>query len=124
MDYVLVVDDNKAMADALCDMLRLLDVRPLAAYGPREALYRIRTHPPQMVFLDINMPGVDGFEVFAYLRREPNMDKVPVAVVTSDDQEETRQRAYAMGAVAFIVKPPTLEALEAALSHLLAEGED
>jgi len=123
--YVLVVDDSKAMADALCDMLRLLDVQPRAAYGPREALYLIRQERPRMVFLDIHMPGVDGFEVFAFLRREPNMGQVPVAVVTSDDQPVTRQRAYGMGAVAFIVKPPTFEALEAALAHLskVADGD-
>jgi len=118
MGYVLVIDDHKAMADALCDLLKLLDVQARAVYGARDALYAIRKEAPQAVFLDINMPGVDGFEVFAFLRREPNMRDVPVAIVTSDDQQETRQRALAMGAVAFIVKPPTLEAIETALTHM------
>lgn len=120
MSYALVVDDNRQMADTLVEMLTLLDVPARAVYGARDALYLIRHQAPRMVFLDINMPGVDGFEVFAFLRREPNMRNVPVVIVTSDDQEVTRQRAREMGAADFIVKPPTLDAIERVIRILEA----
>ena len=45
---------------------------------------------PCLIILDINMPGVDGTEILAYLRREPDLIPVPVFVVTSDDQPETQ----------------------------------
>ncbi|HEY2979653.1 MAG TPA: response regulator, partial [Anaerolineales bacterium] len=67
------------------------------------------------VLLDINMPGVDGTEVLAFLKREPRLSAIPVIVITSDDQPETRQRVLTGGAVAMIIKPATIDALEEAL---------
>jgi two-component system chemotaxis response regulator CheY len=61
------------------------------------------------------MPGIDGFEVMAYLRREPRLAKVPMVVVTSDDQPETLARARKAGALDVIIKPASLESLENAL---------
>ena len=61
------------------------------------------------------MPGVDGLEVLAYLRREPRLAPVPVVVITSDDQPETRKRVMKSGATEMLIKPATLDALEGAL---------
>jgi CheY-like chemotaxis protein len=58
---------------------------------------------------------VDGTEVLAYLKREPRLMKVPVIVITSDDQPETRQRVMQGGAQAMLIKPATIDALEDAL---------
>jgi CheY-like chemotaxis protein len=71
---------------------------------------------PRFICLDINMPGVDGTEVLAYLKREPRLMKVPVIVITSDDQPETRQRVMRGGAHAMLIKPATIDALENALN--------
>ena len=70
---------------------------------------------PRLILLDISMPGVDGLEVLAYLRREPRLAPVPVVVITSDDQPETRRRVMIGGATAMLIKPATLDALENAL---------
>ncbi len=115
MPTVLVVDDNAAMADALCSMLSVMDVKAVAAYGPRSALQMLDTVQPDAVFLDLSMPGVNGIEVLTFLKREPRLEKVPVIVVTSDDQPETHQRVKEAGALQVIVKPATFEAIEGAL---------
>ncbi len=112
MPNALVIDDNRQMADSLCQMLDLLGVSAEAAYGSRTGLLRLTEHVPDIVFLDINMPGVDGFEVLRYLRRQPQLANTPVVVITSDDQPETVQRAQELGAMALIVKPTSIEALE------------
>jgi CheY-like chemotaxis protein len=65
-----------------------------------------------MIFLDLNMPGLSGFEVLSYLRREPSVRHVPVFVVTSDDQPETAARAHNDGASSVLIKPISIEALE------------
>jgi CheY-like chemotaxis protein len=112
MSIALVIDDNKESADFVCQMLEHLGLDARPAYGPRAAMLAINKITPDIVFMDINMPGVDGFEVLAYLRRYPNMSGVPVVFVTSDDQPETAKKASETGALLVMIKPATMEGLE------------
>ncbi len=113
MDGV-IIDDNRQTADALQQMLEILELPARVAYGSSPAIVMLGSLVPRFVCLDINMPGVDGTEVLAYIRREPRLKKVPVIVITSDDQPETRQNMLKGGAQAVLVKPATLDSLEAA----------
>jgi CheY-like chemotaxis protein len=113
----LIIDDNRQTADALRQMLGVLDVEARVAYGSSPAMDILRAFTPSLILLDINMPGVDGLEVLAYLRREPRLAPVPVVVITSDDQPETRARVMKGGATAMLIKPATLDALEGALKE-------
>jgi len=115
MTDALIIDDNRQTADALKQMLDVLDVPARTAYGSTPAISLLGAFTPSLILLDINMPGVDGTEVLAYLRREPRLVPVPVIVITSDDQPETRQRVMKGGATAMLIKPATLDLLEAAL---------
>lgn len=110
----LIIDDNRQTADALQQMLGILELPARVAYGSSAAMSVLGSLIPRFVCLDINMPGVDGSEVLAYIRREPRLMKVPVIVITSDDQPETRQHVLKGGAQAMLVKPATLDALESA----------
>jgi CheY-like chemotaxis protein len=110
----LIIDDNRQTADALQQMLQILDLPARVAYGSSAAMSALRSMIPRFVCLDINMPGVAGSEVLAYIRREPRLMKAPVIVITSDDQPETRQRALKGGAQAILIKPATIDALESA----------
>ena len=111
----LIIDDNRETADALQQMLVVLGVPARVAYGASPAISALSKMTPRMVLLDINMPGVDGTEILAYLRREPRLVPVPVIIITSDDQPETRQRVMRGGAIAVIIKPATIDTMEAAL---------
>jgi CheY-like chemotaxis protein len=115
MPIALVIDDNKQTNEALVQMLKIWDIHTRSALGPSVALKILGEITPNIVFLDINMPGVDGFEVLAYLRREPRLAGVPVIIVTSDDQPETAKRALAGGASAVVLKPVMVGILESAL---------
>ena len=112
MNDAIIIDDNRSMADALHQMLTILDISARVAYGASPAMSLLSGYTPGLILLDINMPGVDGLEILAYLRREPRLVSVPVIVITSDDQPETRTRVMKGGATAMIIKPVTLEALE------------
>lgn len=118
MSGVLVIDDNRSTADALCQMLSVLGLEAHSAYGSRPALAILGAQTPQLILLDINMPGVDGLEILAYLKREPRLATVPVVVVTSDDQPETRRQVMAAGANDMLLKPVALDALENALKEI------
>jgi CheY-like chemotaxis protein len=115
MSTALVIDDNRQTADALCRILEIVGMTARSAYGPRAALMQINEAMPDVIFLDLNMPGVDGFEVLAYLRREPRLSRIPVVVITLDDQPQTAKRARQRGALDVIIKPFTVESIEAAL---------
>lgn len=65
---------------------------------------------PDMIFLDLKMPGRDGFDVLTWLRKEQKCD-VPVAVLTSSPEEVDRRRAHELGAGEYLLKPPTSDVL-------------
>ena len=108
----LIIDDNRSTADALKQMLDMLDLPARVAYGSSPAMSVLGSYVPHFVCLDINMPGVDGLEILAYLRREPRLISVPVVIITSDDQPETRHKVMQLGAQAILIKPVTLDSLE------------
>lgn len=115
MTYALVIDDNRQTAEALAQMLTLWDIPAKMSLNPSSAMLLLEEVTPRVVFLDINMPGVDGFEVLGFLKREPRLAGVPVIIVTSDDQPETARRAREGGAAALVIKPVMAEMIEDAL---------
>ena len=115
MPTALIVDDNRTMADGVAQILDLLGVQAEVAYGARTGMIMLQQNTPDVIFLDINMPGVDGFEVMAYFRRLPQLKDVPVIIITSDDQPETALKAKTTGVLSLIVKPASVENIENAL---------
>jgi CheY-like chemotaxis protein len=116
MTEALIVDDNRQTADALHQMLDVLGVPSRVAYGSSPAIAILGGgFTPSLICLDVNMPGIDGIEILLYLRREPRLVRIPVIVITSDDQPETRRKVMSGGATALIIKPATIDTLEQAL---------
>ena len=118
MPAALVVDDNRQTANSVCRMLELLGITARPAYGPRAAILHIERFIPDVVFLDINMPGVTGFDLMTYLRRDPRLENVHMVVITSDDQPDTARRAHDTGALSILIKPIGMEDLERVLRKI------
>jgi len=115
MNEGLVIDDNRQTADALNQMLGILGFTARVAYGSSSAMEILGSgFTPRFICLDINMPGVDGTEILTYLQREPRLKPIPVFVITSDDQPETRTKVMRLGATVMIIKPATIDAMEEA----------
>lgn len=83
------------------------------AYLKGDADFEDRTrHPlPDLIILDLKMPGMDGFEFLQWLRREPDFKTLPVLVFTALNTVEDRARALAEGASGYFMKPPDFAAL-------------
>jgi CheY-like chemotaxis protein len=123
---VLVVEDDRKIAQSLAAQIGVLGHTVGIAYGPRMALQQLSEVIPDVIFMDINMPGIDGVEVLRFLRRDPMTADVPVIIVSAEEQEKIKQDAFEAGANYYIVKPPTLEEIEKALNqvvHLMLPGE-
>jgi CheY-like chemotaxis protein len=91
MSFALIIDDSKQAADALVQMCQLLGLQARVAMNPAGGMSILGSTVPKVIFLDINMPGVDGFEVLGYLRREPLVMNVPVIIVTINLKQQIRQ---------------------------------
>ena len=66
---------------------------------------------PSLIFVDLKLPYLSGFQVLEHIRTNPSLVGIPVAVLTSSAEERDRQRAFALGAKAYLVKPPTPQML-------------
>jgi twitching motility two-component system response regulator PilH len=87
-------------------------------YGSSAAISYLKEGAPDLIFLDINMPGVSGFEVLKFIGREPHLAGVPVFIVSSENQDETREQALRQGARGFLTKPVSVELIEEVLQSI------
>ncbi len=79
--------------------------------------------PPNIMFLDLKMPHVNGFEVLEWMRRHAECPRTPVVVLTSSNQQADQERAESLGASLFLTKPPTPEQLRESLQKHQARAE-
>ena len=111
----LIIDDNRQTADALNQMLAVLGFKARVAYGSSPAMDIVGERVYTEVYLSRYQHARRGWtEILAYLRREPRLMPVPVFVITSDDQPETRTKVMKLGATAMLIKPATIDAMETA----------
>jgi PAS domain S-box-containing protein len=113
---ILVVDDVPASAKTLAMMLQSIGQDVDIRFDGASALEAVESRRPEIVFLDIAMPGMDGYEVARRIRRTPGTQQLTLIALTGYGQEQDRQQALAAGFNDHVVKPTSLEALE----HMLA----
>src|SRR2546423_879217 len=99
----MVIDDDKRTADYLADQLHLLNHKSIVAYGPRAALTQLAFERPEIVFLDVNMPGIDGFEICRFLRRDPRTRNTPIVIISANEEQGYKDMARLSGANYYIV---------------------
>ncbi len=107
----LVIDDNRDAADTMVALLLLLGHEARCAYGGDEAVSVAQAFAPEVVFLDLNMPDGDGFEVLRRLRRLPGLADVFAAATTGYGQQSDRDRTREAGFNAHLTKPVSIEHL-------------
>ena len=116
---VLVIDDNQDAADSTAMLLGVLGAQPHVAYDGESGLAAIRAWQPDLVLLDLGMPGMDGFEVARRIRADAQTARMPVVALTGWGQQQDRQRTQAAGFDRHLVKPADPQALQAVLEAFL-----
>jgi CheY-like chemotaxis protein len=102
---VLVVDDNRDLAESLALVLRLWGHEVAVAFDGPEALAAARAQAPEVMFLDIGLPLLDGFEVAKQLRSEPEMKRMRIIAVTGYGRDEDVRRSREVGIDLHLTKP-------------------
>jgi two-component system CheB/CheR fusion protein len=115
---ILVVDDNEDSAESLAMLLQLTGHEVRTAHSGPEALAAAEEHRPDLVFLDIGMPGMNGFEVASRLRQQPETRNVLLVAMTGWGQEEDRRRSKEAGFDQHLVKPLDPRDLEELLARV------
>ncbi len=113
---VLVVDDNRDIANSVASLLRLLGHTVLAAYDGRTALVAARDFTPDTVLLDLMMPDMDGFEVARKLREMEALKAVKIVALTGFSQPAYIEATEAAGFDLHLTKPATAQELLGALT--------
>ncbi len=110
-DWVLVVDDDTANLKMASRILVSEQMRVSCLKSGEDALKFLQENKPDMVLLDLHMPGMDGFETIAAIRADEKTADIPVIFLTADDDRDTEAKALTAGAMDFIKKPFVPEVL-------------
>ncbi|MDP2310195.1 MAG: hybrid sensor histidine kinase/response regulator [Pseudomonadota bacterium] len=116
---ILLVDDDPRQVTVLHAHLEPLNHTLLTASGGEEALLLIEDQPVDLILLDLRMPGIDGIDVLHHIRARPELERMPVVLITSMHEREARLRAIEAGANDFVEKPPDGAILRARVTNLL-----
>jgi two-component system, chemotaxis family, chemotaxis protein CheY len=120
MKTILVVDDSTTMRRMIMAALRGLgDVAFDQAVSGLEAIERLSLAPVDLVVLDLNMPDIHGFEVLRFVRTHRSFEHLPVLVLTTRGDEQSRATALEEGATAYLTKPFAPETLLPEVRRLL-----
>ncbi len=110
---ILLVDDEKEFVESLSERLELRNLKPDVAYDGEQALETVKKEKPDVMVLDLRMPGIDGLEVLRQVKKKhPDIE---VVVLTGHGSEEDEKEARRLGASDFLKKPVEMEDLVGAL---------
>lgn len=123
MKRVLVADDQESSRELVRTVLEHAGCIVEEAADGREALGKIEANPPNLVVLDLHMPGLDGFAVMQALRNDTRYTLLPVVALTASAMQGDKERALAAGFTDYMTKPISLSTLRARLLQLLAEDD-
>jgi two-component system, OmpR family, response regulator len=115
---LLVVDDEESLADLLVEALSFQGYDVTAARTGLEALDAVEAARPDLIVLDVNMPGLDGFEVVRRLRS--GEEALPVIMLTTSDDPKDIGASYSCGVNGYVLKPSRFEDLLALIRDLCA----
>jgi CheY-like chemotaxis protein len=113
---ILVVDDNRDAAETLCDLLDLWGHETVEANDGRSALEAVKRYDPELILLDLSMPGMDGYEVARRLQEEHLLGTITLIALTGYGQAEDRRRTREAGFHHHLTKPVDPETLRALIS--------
>lgn len=119
MARILIVDDSPTDVRVLSGMLERAGFQTLSASSAEEGMVRARQEQPDLILMDIIMPGVNGFQATRALSRDPETSSIPVIIVTTKSMETDRIWGLRQGAKDFVPKPPNERDLVARIQTLL-----
>lgn len=120
MALILIVDDSPTEVHVMKTALERHGYETVSASDGAEALVKAKQVKPDLIFMDVVMPGINGFQATRKLASDPETKTIPVIMITSKDQETDRIWGMRQGAVDYLVKPVSTERLVEKVQATLA----
>ncbi len=121
---VLLVDDHPFFTTMLRNVLEQQGYQVVAANGGKEGLAAAQQHHPAVIVLDVQMPGMDGFAVCAALKKDAELKKIPVVILTGVEDAKLNEKAFKAGAAVTALKSLSGDRLVNILKLVLGPGVD
>ena len=122
MAKVLVVDDEPNIVLSLEFLMQQAGFDVETAEDGEGALTKVEQSPPDLILLDISLPGISGFDVLEQLRQDSRYARLPIIMLTAHGREVEREKGLALGADDYVTKPFSTQALVEKVKALLSEG--
>ncbi|MBA3528672.1 MAG: response regulator [Propionibacteriaceae bacterium] len=119
---ILVVEDNPLNLKLVRDVLQVAGYEVVEARSGEEGVELAGDLFPDLVLMDLQLPGMDGSEALRHLREDPRLSGVPVVAVTAFAMKEDRERAYLAGFDGYLEKPISVRALPDQIRGFLGSG--
>jgi CheY-like chemotaxis protein len=120
MSTILIVEDNEASRDALARLLERRSYSVLTAVDGHDGVARAREKQPDLILMDLGMPGMDGWDATAQLKLDPETRHIPIIVLSAHAMPNDRHQALAAGGDDFDSKPVQFDRLLAKIEVLLS----
>jgi len=119
---ILIIDDSPTDVRVFTTLLERAGHRVDAVDNAEEGIERVRAARPDLVIMDVIMPGINGFQATRTLTRDPQTAAVPIVMITTKSMETDRVWGLRQGARAFITKPVNEKEFLACINELLADA--
>ena len=123
MALVMIVDDSPTEVHVMKTALEKHGFQTVAAADGSECLELAKRVRPDLILMDVVMPGVNGFQATRTLARDPSTQSIPIVMISTKSQETDKIWGLRQGAVDFLVKPVSANALVAKAQEVLARAE-
>jgi len=120
---IAVLDDEEDILELLRTYLTKAGFKVVALAEPEKFLKTVAKEPPDLILLDLMLPGTDGLEICRYLKKSPETASVPIIMLTARSQEADRVTGLELGADDYVTKPFSLRELEARIKAVLRRRE-
>ena len=121
---ILIVEDHPDMRELLCVILESLDYIPIIASHGKECLEKAITEKPQLILMDMMMPGMDGWEAAKTVRANPETKKIPILATTALFRPHELKTCLEAGCNGYIVKPFSFLDLQTKIRELLSQSSE
>lgn len=119
MNKILIIEDHADMRELLTWQIELMGFVPLTARHAKEGMEKAREEKPQLILMDIMMPGMDGWEAARELKAHPDTKDIPILAATALFRDADLKTCIESGCSGYIVKPFTFQELQSKVRELV-----